>query len=203
DRDRTYEQGEKSAQHRYDYPVRKSVELAEQVSKDADTVARAVKAMAVGDAKSSGPFARRLSELAADPLALFKTALKDAETETKASANLPFFRGLISGADARDPKMARECVRAALASPKLRGNAIAMIGSGRLQPDDLKLVASLLQSGDVKPSETASLSYGRQLEHLSSSEFMPVLDELVRQGAAGLWSALDIIFMYLHPGKAP
>ena len=203
DPDTTYEEEEKSGQHRYDYPVRKSVELADQILESADTDARAVRAMAVGDAKSSGAFARRLAELAADPLALFKMALKAAETETKANPNLPFFGGLISGADARDPKIARECVREALASPKLKGNAIAMIGSGRLQPDDLKLVASLLQSGDVKPWQAATLSYGRQLEHLSPNDFMPVLDELVQQGAAGVWSALDIIFMYLHPGKTP
>jgi hypothetical protein len=203
DPDTTYKQDEKLGQHRYDYPVRKSIELAEQISKDADMVERAVKSMAVGDAKSSGAFARRLAELAADPLALFKMALKDVETETKAGPNLPFFGGLISGAEADDPKIARECVRAALASPKLKGNAIAMIGSGRLQPDDLKLVASLLQSGDVKPWQAATLSYGRQLEHLSPGDFMPVLDELMRQGAAGLWSALDFIFMYLYPGKTP
>ena len=78
-----------------------------------------------------------------------------------------------------------------------------MIASGRLAPDDLKLVASLLQSGDVKPWQAATLSYGRQLEHLSPGDFMPVLDELMQQGAAGHWSALNIILMYLHPSKAP
>ena len=88
-------------------------------------------------------------------------------------------------------------------SPKLRTHAIAMIGSGKLQPDDLKLVVALLQSGDVKPWEAAVLSYGRGLDHLSSVEFMPLLDELINHGALGLWSALDVIFMYLHPGKAP
>jgi hypothetical protein len=157
----------------------------------------------LGTRKSSGAFARRLAELASDPLALFKMALRDAEAETKIDPNLPFFGGLISGADSRDPKIARECIRAALASPKLKANAVAMIGSGRLQPDDLRLVVSLIESGDVKPQQAATLSYGRQLEHLSPKDFMPVLDELVRQGAAGLWSALDMISMYLHPGKAP
>jgi hypothetical protein len=203
DPDTTYEKGEKSGQRQYDYPVRKSVELAEQISKDTDMVVRAVKAMAVGDAKSSGAFARHLAELANDPLALFKMALTDAETETKVGPNLPFFGGLISGADARDPKIARECVRAALASPKLKADAIAMISSGRLQPDDLKLIASLLHSGDVKPWQAATLSYGRQLEHLSTDDFRPMLEELLQQGAAGQWSALDIVLMYLHPDKAP
>jgi len=140
DPDSTYQKEERSG-HRFDYPVRKSVELAEIIAKDPIEVARAVKAFAAGDAKSSGPFARHLADLAPDLLALFNMALKVAE-ESSCKPNLPFFGGLISSADERDPKIARECVRAALNSPKLRPHAIAMIGSGKLQPDDLKLVVA-------------------------------------------------------------
>jgi hypothetical protein len=201
DPDSTYQEGERSG-HSYDYPVRRSLDLANQISVDPATIERAVRALATSDAKSAAPFARRLAELVSDPLTLFKMALKEAETPN-AIPNLQFFGGIISGADARDPKIARECVRAALGSSKLKPNAISMVGSGKLQPDDLKLVASLLQAGDVKPWECASLSYGRGLDHLSPSEFMPLLEELMRHGASGVWSALDIIFMYLHPNKVP
>ena len=76
-----------------------------------------------------------------------------------------------------------------------------MIGSGKLQPDDLRLVVSLLQSADVEPWQCATLSYGRGLDHLSSDEIMPLLDELSRHGAKGHWAVLEVISMYLYGGK--
>ena len=102
DPDLTYQKEEQSG-HRFDYPVRKSVKIAEMIARDPSEVARAVEAFAVGEAKSSGPFARRLADLSPDPLALFNMALKVAE-ELSAKPNLPFFGGLISSVDARDPK---------------------------------------------------------------------------------------------------
>ena len=89
----------------------------------------------------------------------------------------------------------------ALQSSKLKDDAISMIGSGKLQPDDLRLVVSLLQSGDVKPLQCATLSYGRSLDHLSPEQIMPLLDELGRHGAKGHWAVMDIVSMYLHGGK--
>ena len=199
DPDSTYSEG---SQRNFDYPIRKSLELAKAISSDLTAVEQAVKALATGDAKSAAPFARRLAELVSDPVALFQMALDDAEAAS-AIPNLQFFGGIISGADARDPELARACIRAALRSPKLKPNAISMIGSGKLRPDDLMLVVSLLQAGEVNPWECASLSYGRGLDHLTSNEIMPLIEELRQHGAPGLWSALDIIFMYLYPGKAP
>ena len=94
-----------------------------------------------------------------------------------------------------------ECVRIALRSTKLKPYAIPMIGSGKLQPNDVDLVVSLLQRGDVEPRQCAPLSYGRGVDHLKPSEFMPLLDELSKHGSSGLWAALEIISMYLHGGR--
>ncbi|GLH80076.1 hypothetical protein SSBR45G_49850 [Bradyrhizobium sp. SSBR45G] len=184
----------------YDYPVRKSVELAEKISGDDPLVRRAIEALATSDAKSSFGFARRLAERVAEPLGLFRDAVTVAEG-TNEPPSLRFFGGLISGAEARDPKVARECIRLALRSAKLKPFAIDMIGSGTLQPDDIKLVVSLLKSGDVNPMDCATLSYGRRMDHLSPEEIAPLIEELMLHKARGLWTALDIIFMYLYPSK--
>jgi hypothetical protein len=184
------------------YAARKAFELAGRIASDPAQVDRAVDIFVISDANSPFPFARRIAELVPDPVALFKTAVKTAEA-SDAGANLQFFRGIIAGVDSRDPKLARECVRAALQSEKLKPNAISIIGSGKLQPDDLNLVVSLLRAGDVEPWQCTQLSYGRGLDHLTSKEIAPLLDELARRGAAGLWTALDMIFMYLYPSKMP
>src|SRR5262245_31328982 len=76
-----------------------------------------------------------------------------------------------------------------------------MIGSGRLQPKDIDLVVSLLETGDVQPWQCASLSYGRGMDHLSAEEIVPLLDVLMAHGAEGLWTALDIVTMVLYGDK--
>jgi hypothetical protein len=180
----------------FEYASRKSVELATQIAADEKLLDRALDTLVTSDAKSVFGFSRRLAEVVANPVVLFDNALSKAES---GQPNLQFFGGIITGADGRDPKLARACIRAALRSEKLKPHAISMIGSGRLQPDDLKLVISLLQSGDVEPFQCASLRF----DHLTTKEVAPLLHELVKRGASGLWTALDIIFMYLYPAKEP
>lgn len=197
----TYDQESRSG-HDFEYAIRKSVELAGQITRDQLLVDRALDILATNDAKSVFPFAQRLAELSPDPVALFHGALKRVEAG-EGMPNLQLFGGIIAGAEVRASKAARECVRAALQSDKLKPHAISMIGSGKLQPDDLRLVVSLLQTGDVTPSQCAQLSYGRGVDHLTSEEIAPLLDELIHHGTTGLWTVLDIIFMYLHPDKRP
>jgi hypothetical protein len=82
-------------------------------------------------------------------------------------------------------------------------NAIAMIGANRLQPGDLDLVASLLRSSGIQPWQVAPLSYGRGFDHFPAKDILPLLDELSQHGAAGLWTVLDMVSMYLHGGRTP
>jgi hypothetical protein len=184
----------------FEYAIRKSVELAAQIAADEKSLDRALETFVTSDAKSVFGFSRRLAELVADPVALFDRALGKAEN---GQPNLQFFGGIITGADGRDPKLARDCIRAALRSERLKPHAISMIGSGKLRPDDLNLVISLLQSGDVDPLQCVSLSYGRGFDHLSTNEIAPLLNELLKHRTSGLWAALEIILMYLYPAKEP
>jgi hypothetical protein len=190
------------ASNDYEYAIREACKLAETIAGDATMLDSMLDQLVTSDAKTVFPFARRLAELTDDPGALFAKALQIAETRGE-PANRQFFGGLIAGTDQRAPQKARNCVRAALHSPKLKNDAISMIGSGKLQPDDLHLVISLLQSGDVEPWQCATLSYGRGLDHLSAEQIMPLLDELGRHSAKGCWTVMDIVSMYLHGGKLP
>ncbi|WP_041163278.1 hypothetical protein [Mesorhizobium australicum] len=188
--------------HDFEYSGRESAKLAPVIAADPDALDRTLGSLCCTEANNAFAFARALAHSAADPVELFRLAVAKLDGGP-AAANRQLFGGLITGTDARDPVAARECIRAALRAPKLKDDAISMIGSGKLQPGDLDVVIALLESGDVEPWRCAALSYGRGLDHLSSAEIMPLLNALRKKGAAGLWAALDIVFMYLFGGKRP
>jgi hypothetical protein len=188
--------------HDFEYSTREAAKIAPVIAADIVALSRTLDALCCSEAKNVFAFARALALSADDLVGLFELAVAKLDAGPRA-ANRQLFSGLIAGTDARDPSAARECIRAALRAPKLKNDAISMIGSGKLQPADLDMVITLLESGDVEPWRCASLSYGRGLDHLSSAEIMPFLDALRKKGAAGLWAALDIVFMYLFGGKRP
>lgn len=188
--------------HDFDYSTREAAKIAPVIAADTAALDCTLDALCCSEAKNVFAFARALALSAGDLLGLFERAVAKLDAGPGA-ANRQLFGGLIAGTDARDPSAARECIRAALRAPKLKNDAISMIGSGKLQPADLDMVIALLESGDVEPWRCASLSYGRGMDHLSSAEIMPFLDALRKKGAAGLWAALDVVLMYLFGGKRP
>lgn len=196
DPDIDYDQ-EQASQHDFEYSMRKAIELADVVSTHRDTIDRALDRFVTSQGKSVFPFARRLAEVTADPRGLFKSAVERAELRQELP-NLDFFGGLIAGIDSRDSEVARDCIRLALNSAQLKDNAISMIGSSKLQSSDIALVVSLLRSGDVKPWQCATLSYGRRMSHLAAVDILPLLGELSENGPDGLLAAIDIITMILH-----
>src|ERR1700682_979127 len=172
----------------FEYADRKSRELAPLIAADANLVSRTLDRLVTSEANGVFSFARRLAELAADPRAVFELATQKAEAKDSV-VNVQFFSGLISGIDSRAPHVAADCVRLVLRSARLKSHAISMVGSKRLQAEDIRLVASLLKTGDVEPRQCAALSYGRGLEHLSAEKMKPLLDELERHEATGLWTS--------------
>jgi hypothetical protein len=199
DPDIHYDQ-EQASQHDFEYATRKAIELADIISRDADLISRALERFVASDGQSTFSFARRLAELAPSPTTLFKTAVDKVELIQKAP-NLGFLGGLVAGADLRDPQAARDCIRIALGSPILKKDAIALIGSSKLQSSDIALIVSLLKSGDIKPWQCATLSYGKRMAHLEGDDILPLLRELSQTGADGLLAVIDIITMLLHGGS--
>ncbi|MDR9779598.1 hypothetical protein [Rhizobium redzepovicii] len=188
--------------HDFEYSAREAAKLAPVIAQDSKMLDRTLDALCSGDGKNVFGFARELARSNRDPVAAFKRAVEYLDNKP-AQANRQLFGGLIAGTDDRDSEAARECVRLALQTPKLSDYAISMIGSGKLQPADLAMVISLLESGDVEPWQCVTLSYGQRLNHLSANDLQPLLDALKRMGAPGLWAAIEIVFMYLYDGRSP
>ena len=184
-----------SAKHDYEYASRQAAVIALEVAKDATLVQRSLERLACSDNHGVHPFAKELMKQVDDPYALFDKAIEVAER----SENQPsrgFFGGLIAGADERDREVAKALVQSALKSPKLKGEAITLIGSGHLQEDDIQLVIALLKGGDIEPWQCQNLG----VMQLDGPLLLPLLEELECHGSDGLWTILDIVGMYLHGG---
>lgn len=87
-------------------------------------------------------------------------------------------------------------MKQALKSSKLRPHAIAIIGSGGLESDEISMVISLLQSGNIQPWECQNLGLSR----VDVKVLLLLIRELENHGADGLWTILNIIDMYLYGG---
>jgi len=185
-----------NAKHDFDYASRLATATAAKIAEDAALIQRSVEKLACSDGHGTYPFAKELMKLVEEPQALCEKAIEVAE-RSAASPNRDFFGGLIAGADERDSKLAKALVRSALQSPKFKGEAIALIGSGRLQSDDVQLVIALLKGGDIRPWQCQNL----RLAQLDVLLLMPLLEELEDHGNDGLWTILDIVGMYLYGGK--
>jgi hypothetical protein len=184
------------AQHDFDYASRQAVAVAEKISRYPKLINRAAERLACSDGHGLYPFSKELVKRVKNPKALFIKALKTVEATTE-EPNRGFFGGLVSGADARDQKIAKLFIRLALKSPKLKADAITLIGSGSLRADDIALAISLLRSGDIKPWQLQNLGLSR----VDVEQLFTIVDELERYGNDGLWTILDVVGMYLYGDK--
>ena len=200
DPDRLYDPDDRN-ENDYYYAHRRSQEIAEIVARNDALLDRALSVFVCTEAPSIYSFAARLAQRVSDRRRLFDDALAKLD-DTPGNASAGFFAGLIAGIDSEDPAAARACILEALQAPKLKADPIRLIGSGRLQPEDLLLVVDLLRAGAVEPRHCVSLAYGRGLNHLTVNDVTPLLDALEESGAIGCWVALDLVSMWLHGGQA-
>jgi hypothetical protein len=182
----------------FEYAARKAAGIARVVAADRELTKRAIREMANGDLKSVRPFARELMTSTADPIGVFRATV-DAIEASEDPARLAFLQGLLSGADARDPALADQCVALALKAEKLKESEFAIRSAVRLSVVRLAEIVKSIRAGEVAPSEAISLSYGQGLAHLKAQDIVVLLDELAENHATeGLWAAIEIILMYRH-----
>ena len=194
DPDSNYAQ-DPDAKHDFEYSMRQAIAVAETIAQDKTLTRRAVERMACKVAHGISAFTNALMRKVAVPKAVFKHAIATVEASPD-EPNRGFFGGLVSGAHERDPALGKSLVKQALKSPKLRSHAIAIIGSGSLESDEISMVISLLQSGDIQPWECQNLGLSR----VDAKVLLPLIRELENHGTDGLWTILDIIDMYLYGG---
>ena len=195
DPDSNYE-SEPDAKHDFEYSKRQAIAVAEIIARNKMLTRRAVERMACKEAHNVSGFANALMKKVTAPEAVFKHAVATAEASPD-EPNRGFFGGLISGVHERDPALGKSLVKRALKSPKLRSHAIAIIGSGGLEAEEISMVISLLQSNDIQPWECQNLDLSRA----DVKVLLPLLRELEKCGSDGLWTILDIIDMYLYGGE--
>lgn len=183
------------AKHDFEYSMRQAIAVAETIAQDKTLTRRAVERMACKIAHGIYAFANALMKKVADPKVVFKHAIATAEASPD-EPNHGFFGGLVSGAHDRDPALGKSLVKQALKSPKLRPHAIAIIGSGSLESDEILMTISLLQSGEIQPWECQNLD----LRRVDVKVLLPLLRELENHGTDGCWTILYIIDMYLYGG---
>jgi hypothetical protein len=192
DPDSRYDPNPKSRDN-FDYAERCAVAAAEEIANSAELITRSLNRLACESGNGTYPFAKALMKASKDPEGLFSLAIRVAE-DSEQPPNRGFYGGLISGADERDPKIARALVRLALQSSKLKGEAIALIGSRILDDEDIDLIISLVASGEIKPWQVQNLG----LWHSPEVLFIRVLKELEKHGNDGLWAIVDIVGLFLH-----
>lgn len=195
--DSIYDANDRSTRD-YEYSTRKARELAAEIAPNDELVRRVLIEMAPQDLHNAFPFAQELGSKVPDPVATF-TAAVDAYSSGSAPKGMQLIRGLLNGIDGRDQQLGNQCLQLALASETLRPNALDLYTAITITPERLVEVAENLRQGVLQADFCASLSYGRGLDHLSATELQPLLDELgANHGAAGVWTALEIISMYQH-----
>ncbi|MCX5497636.1 hypothetical protein OSH11_23260 [Kaistia dalseonensis] len=197
DPDAKYDSGT-DAKYDFDYGARQAISTARLIAADELLIKRSVERIACGDGHGTFAFSRELMKQVSDPNELMQIAVAVAE-RSETSPNRGFFGGLITGADDRDSELAKRLIRLALQSPKLKNEAVALIGSGRLQSDDIQLIISLLASADIQPLQCRNLGLAR----IDEGSLNPLLEELERHGNEGLWTILDVVDMYLYDNKNP
>jgi hypothetical protein len=186
---------EPDEKHDFEYSMRQAIAVAEIIAQDEALTRRAVERMACKEAHGISEFTSALMKKVANPKAVFNHAIATADVSSD-EPNRGFYGGLVSGAHKRDPALGKSFVKQALKSPKLRSHAIAIIGSGSLESDEISMIVSLLQSGDIQPWECQNLGLSR----VDVKVLLPLLRELENHGTDGLWTILDIVDTYLHGG---
>lgn len=181
----------------FGYSEREAKRLAAQIAADADLTKRTISTMTAMDLKTVIPFAVELATKAADPEALFSLALEQLSSDT---THTQLLRGILRGIDNRDTALASACLAQAV---EQLGDSVSLLDLySSVSMDDARLsqIVKALSDKKVPPEQCAFLSYGRGLDSLSVSAILPLLEELARHEADGLWSAFEIAMMY-HYGE--
>lgn len=182
----------------FGYSERVARELADKIAADDDLTLEAIRRMTPLDLKSVVPFAERLASGARNRRVAFDTALDLVEAK---NGGINMLRGILRGIDLQDHTLADECLQAA--TQRLEGTIplINLYSAVTIDSARIEQIVAELKAGKIEPVECAFLSYGRGLDGLSLKSVSRLLDELVRHGSDGAWTALEVAMMYQHGNR--
>lgn len=182
----------------YEYSSRKAREVAKVIAIDKELSYCAIQVMAAEELHNAFPFAHELAMRVDDPVNAFKKSVQVFE-ESVERKGIQFIRGMLTGIDERDNKLAEECIQIALDSEALKNQMVNVYTAVKISELRLKEIIKSLKSGTMAAAECVFLSYGRGLENLSTESVLLLVNELVNSHEAeGSWTALEIVSMYQH-----
>lgn len=197
DPDVDYNSGDDSTMD-FEYSSRMAIASAQEIAVEKELTDRAILSMAAEELNGVFPFAHELALRVVDPLGTFKKALQVIESYED-DKNFQFIRGMLTGIDERDPKIAKKCIKLALKSNVLQGQIVNIYTAVMISVERLKELILNLKEGQIEAADCVVLSYGRGLDHLNAADIIPFVDELaLNHETDGFWAALEIIFMYQH-----
>jgi len=186
------------ADNDFEYSSRMAREVADKIAVDMKLSHSAIQVMAAEELHNAFPFAHELAMKVNDPINAFKKSVKVFE-ESVERKGIQFIRGMLTGIDERDNKLAGECIQIALSSEALKNQMVNIYTAVKISDERLKEIIQSLQAGTVGAADCVFLSYGRGLENLCTESILLLVNELVsNHEAEGSWTALEIVSMYQH-----
>ncbi|MBU2891335.1 hypothetical protein [Celeribacter halophilus] len=173
-------------------------EIVSTLSRDANDNSELVGKIVRGEFNSAWALGHALASHVEDPEALMGLACEALRPPTETAICLKTFCGIISGGFAKSRDAGMACLEIALNAPELDGHAISLISAAQMDSEIASRVAQLVTDGLCDPRYAATLSCGRGFDDLDFEVVQPLADAIKQTGPEGIWSALDLVFMYRY-----
>lgn len=184
----------------YQYAARQAALLAPVIAAEAETVDRAILAMASQDVRNASPFTDALAPFISRPKEIFATAI--AVSDANEGMGLAFIQSLLRSLDRLNPALGPELEVMAAGSKTFEKREISIYSALALNEDRLMTVAERISAGVIDPQQAVPLSYGQGMDPFPVPVIRPVIDALVARAAeGGIWAAIEMLSMYTH-GRA-
>jgi hypothetical protein len=189
--------------HDYEYSSRKAQEVAAEIAKDDALTRHSISVMIKEELNNASSFTKELTANLDNPLEIFQFAVDELE-KAPDQRGIQFLRDLLSGIDSQDNEIADKCIQYAKKSEIFQEQVhlFNIYLSVQMSKSRLEEITNLLKQGDISPRYCRHVSYGSRLTHISSTDLIPLIEELSsNHGADGIWATIEIISMYWHSDK--
>ena len=151
-----------------------------------------------GEHNSAWVLGHALASHVEAPEALVGLACEALRAPSDAAVCSKSFCGMISAGFSKSRKLGMACLEITLNTPELGDHIISLISAAELDSELALRVAQLVQDGRCDPRYAATLSCGRGFDDHDFEVMRPLADAIRQTGPEGIWSALDLVFMYKY-----
>lgn len=182
----------------WEYSSRKAQEVATEIARDHALTRHAVSVMIKEELNNASSFAKELTANLDNPLEIFQFAVDEFEKSPERKG-IQFLRDLLSGIDSQDNEIANKCIEYAKKTEFFQENIhlFNVYLAVQISKSRLEEITDLLKQGKISARLCGHISYGSRLSHISSTDLIPLIEELSsHHGSDGIWAAIEIFSMY-------